>query len=1021
MLRSRIGARLAILAVLSSPIAIPSGCAGAQSIQVNAGTSPAVRVLPGGRLAVPIIVDLSSAGPINLAALTVGLNWGPGALSLDSLRAAPGLGWAFTPSTGGAGGGNISFTTSNSSPLAGTSTVANAFFSASPAASGTRITPTISAASNAAQQNILAAMRPRSLDVCVAIWGRWGDATSDNAVNIVDAQQIARFSIGLPVFDANSASKRGDVTNDAAVNIIDAQQIARFSVSLPAAARTGADAYVQSIPAAATMAPSSVQRMGVAATVQMTATPSNPTAGNLTGCESFLWTTSDPAVASVNGTGFVTGISAGAATITATAVSNPSVSVTGSIIVEDPTTIRVTLTHAGRPAKQYIAEVTGGGFGAAQGFVLSGVNMNGGVLDIPVPSTGAYTVHVVAIDAASTVNPMVIAGGVLTVNVAASGIINRQLTLDSPTYTMLTVPSTVRLGATVAVSWRVTDPALLLDGQERGVIFCGTVHTNINVMTTDFSGAESDACGVTISGQGVLTYSNSTTPIGAQVVPGSLRMQMRATQLVRTGTGPATDILVHWLNPSVMRGETPLSITVPPLVDVQVFPASPSIAAGTTRQMSTVAQDAIGVISGLPIAWSATSPSIASVSPAGLVTGVSSGQGPIVATIATKTGSTVVTVSATVPVASVTVDPLPSLSGNGTTTAVATARDANGNIISNVALAWTTSNFRVARISGTGDVQALGSGTAQITATAGAVSGSAMVTVTPMGTAFGIVLRPRTSMSPSVTAAFTSAAQRWSQVIRGDIPNAALVNSDISVCLDQVPGTTVLNETVDDVVIYSNVVSIDGAGGILAKAGPCVLRGATGQTVIGVMTFDVDDIAPLETDGSLTSVILHEMGHVLGIGTNWGPLLQNPAPSPGTGDPVFVGTVAQWMFPQLGTGYVGAIVPVENCCGTGTRNVHWRESVLLRELMTGFLTTGGGINPLSPLTAASLIDIGYVVDVSQSDLPPSFLRALPGTPTKRTPINEVVIGPRFILDGAGRTGQIRNVGAPVSAPPVRRD
>ena len=35
------------------------------------------------------------------------------------------------------------------------------------------------------------------------------------------------------------------------------------------------------------------------------------------------------------------------------------------------------------------------------------------------------------------------------------------------------------------------------------------------------------------------------------------------------------------------------------------------------------------------------------------------------------------------------------------------------------------------------------------------------------------------------------------------------------------------------------------------------------------MSFDTADLARMEADGSLTDVILHEMGHVLGFGTLW--------------------------------------------------------------------------------------------------------------------------------------------------------
>src|SRR5438876_1519294 len=58
-------------------------------------------------------------------------------------------------------------------------------------------------------------------------------------------------------------------------------------------------------------------------------------------------------------------------------------------------------------------------------------------------------------------------------------------------------------------------------------------------------------------------------------------------------------------------------------------------------------------------------------------------------------------------------------------------------------------------------------------------------------------------------------------------------------------------------------------------------------------------------------------------------------------------------------------VPVENTGGPGTRNGHWRETVFRNELMSGFIAGPG--NPLSRVTAASLEDLGYVVDMDAAE------------------------------------------------------
>src|SRR5262249_2277757 len=163
---------------------------------------------------------------------------------------------------------------------------------------------------NAAATSILPLLRPRMLDMCVATpSGLWGDVTSDGVVNIVDAQQVARQSVGLSVADPVAMAARADVTADAAANIVDAQQIARFSVALSSVPRTGTNAFVPPAPLSATMTPSAAQNIAIGATVQLTATPFSGAAGSgtdLTGCSSFTWGSSDNAIATVNASGFVT-------------------------------------------------------------------------------------------------------------------------------------------------------------------------------------------------------------------------------------------------------------------------------------------------------------------------------------------------------------------------------------------------------------------------------------------------------------------------------------------------------------------------------------------------------------------------------------------------------------------------------------------------------------------------------------------------------------------------------------------
>jgi len=63
--------------------------------------------------------------------------------------------------------------------------------------------------------------------------------------------------------------------------------------------------------------------------------------------------------------------------------------------------------------------------------------------------------------------------------------------------------------------------------------------------------------------------------------------------------------------------------------------------------------------------------------------------------------------------------------------------------------------------------------------------------------------------------------------------------------------------------------------------------------------------------------------------------------------------------------YLGNPVPVENSGGAGTVDAHWRESVMGKELMTGYVSITS--NPLSSITVGSLADMGYTVIYSYAD------------------------------------------------------
>ena len=154
--------------------------------------------------------------------------------------------------------------------------------------------------------------------------------------------------------------------------------------------------------------------------------------------------------------------------------------------------------------------------------------------------------------------------------------------------------------------------------------------------------------------------------------------------------------------------------------------------------------------------------------------------------------------------------------------------------------------------------------------------------------------------SAAIHAAFHAAALRIGQVIVGDVADIAANNLDYAtVC--QLPGAPVLNETIDDLLVFAVIGPIDGPGNILGGAFPCLVRTVGFLPLLGDMLFDVADLNQMVANGTIGDVILHELLHMVGIGTIWGP---PPALNLVTGfggpDPQFTGGTARAAYTAAG-------------------------------------------------------------------------------------------------------------------------
>jgi hypothetical protein len=263
-----------------------------------------------------------------------------------------------------------------------------------------------------------------------------------------------------------------------------------------------------------------------------------------------------------------------------------------------------------------------------------------------------------------------------------------------------------------------------------------------------------------------------------------------------------------------------------------------------------------------------------------------------------------------------------------------------------------------------------------------------------------------TPPSAQVQAAFETAESRTESIITGAVRRVSLPGSFTNLSQCGLPGHPDISRAdIDGLRIYAVIEAIDSVGGVLGSAGPCAVR-PNEQPALGVMRFDSFDVNNLLAQGRLTSVILHEMLHVVGVGTVWLDkalldTLTNPA------DARFTGVDARTACATLngGTGPCATSVPVHSTDGAGSRFSHWREGTFASELMTPFL--GGGATPLSAMTIGSLSDLDYEVDFDAADAytvppPPTPVMLRDGGPSAPGIQLPEPMRPKWKIDGAGR-------------------
>ena len=168
-------------------------------------------------------------------------------------------------------------------------------------------------------------------------------------------------------------------------------------------------------------------------------------------------------------------------------------------------------------------------------------------------------------------------------------------------------------------------------------------------------------------------------------------------------------------------GEVPVEITMGDY-SVVVNPASATLTIGSTQQLSaTVTGPSVDPTQ---VRWATSNPSIATVSSSGLVTAIASGDVQIVATYEGVGGSSRISVG--VAVGSIEISPSTAAVLVGSTQQyTAVLKDAAGNVLSDRAPTWESSNTSVATIDASGLAMVHAVGSTTITARSGTQSASA--------------------------------------------------------------------------------------------------------------------------------------------------------------------------------------------------------------------------------------------------------------------------------------------------------
>jgi len=301
-------------------------------------------------------------------------------------------------------------------------------------------------------------------------------------------------------------------------------------------------------------------------------------------------------------------------------------------------------------------------------------------------------------------------------NTTGTGVTSNHTYTAAGTYTVsLTATDTSNLTGTATAKVTVT-AALQPPVANAGGPYTGSVGTTIGFNGT----ASSDPQGQALTY--VWNFGDNTNGTGAR--PSHTYTSAGAFSVTLTVT-----------DTSSLSGTATTSATLTAVLQsIAVTPSNPSVPAGKTTQFIASGKYSDGSTKDISssVSWSSGLTSVATIGGSGLATGIKAGASVITATLGSISGSTTLTVTGPT-LQSIAVTPGGVSIPAGVTqafTSMGTYSDGTTRNIANL-VTWSSGTMSVATIAGSGVATGVTKGSSLITATAGSVSGSTTLVVTP--------------------------------------------------------------------------------------------------------------------------------------------------------------------------------------------------------------------------------------------------------------------------------------------------